>query len=364
MKAIKYLLINILAIFVISCESGIDPITPVNPGPDESAPEVQINYPLEGTLIRVREDITSIAIRTEVTDDIEIKSVSISIDDNVIGTFSDFKDYRRAVLSYNYENLTNGEHTLSVTANDLSGKTTTKSVNFEKVAPYVPKFDGEIFYMPFDGDNLELVTINYAKIVGSPTFADGKIQKAYKGATDSYLTFPTKDESLGIDLLNADFSVSFWYKVNPVPDRGGIIVIGPETEGAAADKQNNRTAGIRLFRENVGGKQRIKANVGNGTTDGWIDNALADLDPTNPQWVYLTLTINPGKAVLYVNGVEAGTNALTAISWNGCDILSIGSGAPRFTEWSHLSDLSLIDELRLFNKALSPAEIQAIMTSE
>ena len=41
--------------------------------------------------------------------------------------------------------------------------------------------------------------------------------------------------------------------------------------------------------------------------------------------------------------------------------MSIGSGAPRFNEWNHLSDHSLIDELRIYNKALSAAEIKQLM---
>jgi hypothetical protein len=40
------------------------------------------------------------------------------------------------------------------------------------------------------------------------------------------------------------------------------------------------------------------------------------------------------------------------------------SGAPRFTEWGHLSDESYMDELRIFNKALSQAEIQTIIDDE
>ena len=37
------------------------------------------------------------------------------------------------------------------------------------------------------------------------------------------------------------------------------------------------------------------------------------------------------------------------------------SGAPNFTGWGHLSDQSFMDELRLFNKALSQEEVQTIL---
>jgi hypothetical protein len=54
--------------------------------------------------------------------------------------------------------------------------------------------------------------------------------------------------------------------------------------------------------------------------------------------------------------------AFTGVDWTGCNILSIMSGEPRFTEWGHKSDLSYMDELQLFKKALSQTEIQAIMS--
>jgi hypothetical protein len=40
------------------------------------------------------------------------------------------------------------------------------------------------------------------------------------------------------------------------------------------------------------------------------------------------------------------------------------SGAPRFMEWGHLSDQSFMDELRLFNKALTQSQVQAVMAGD
>src|SRR5690606_36865351 len=123
-------------------------------------------------------------------------------------------DYRRAILAYTYGNLTNGDHVLSVSVADVSGKITVNSVNFEKVPPYQPVYDGEVFYMPFDGDNMELVSITNATRVGNPGFAGQDVQggNAYAGAADAYLTFPTAG------LLNEEFSAVFWYKINADPN--------------------------------------------------------------------------------------------------------------------------------------------------
>lgn len=355
MKNIKNILFGTLAfVSILGCEEGIDPINSVAPGPDETAPVVDINYPLEGTLVRVVEDVTPINIDFEVTDDIEIAKVTLLLDGAKIAEFDSFLDYRRAVKVYTYNNLTNGAHTLTVTATDLAGKSTSSSVDFEKVAPYEPVYDGEIFYMPFDGDLLELVSIKTATKVGSPTFSDGgAVGKAYQGEADSYLTFPTAG------LLGTEFSAAFWYKLNSSPDRSGILTIGPPDPSGA---NNKRTNGFRLFREQTGAGQTIKLNVGNGEGDNWFDGgAAASINPSSTEWHHVAFTISATKVVVYLNGNIASQGTFPGVNWTGCDILSIASGAPRFTEWGHLSDKSQFDELRLFNKALTQEEVQAMI---
>src|SRR5690606_33907840 len=162
MKKFRSIIFGIgLLVFFISCEKGIDPLTQVDPGADESAPVVVINYPAEGTQIKVLEAVTSITIDFEVTDDIEVASIAVAIDGNNIGNFSGFKDYRRVLIDdFTYDNITDGDHVLTVTAADLDGKTTSVSVNFTKEPAYTPLFDGEILYMPFDGNYTDLISIN------------------------------------------------------------------------------------------------------------------------------------------------------------------------------------------------------------
>lgn len=364
MRTLIYISISIIAIFVMACESGIDPITPVNPGPDETPPVVTINYPTEGLKLSfLDQPISTINFDFEVSDDIELASISLNLNGEEIGKFEQFKDYRKAFINYTYDNLTDREHLLTVNAVDLSGKQTSQSVNFTKVSTYEPEYDGEIFYMSFNDNFTELIGKTDLTVVGGPGFATGKVGRAYAGVQNGYLTFNLSDLQ---EALGSDFSVGFWYKLasnTAAPDdRAGIIIIGPPRV-AGSPNEPNMSAGFRLFREGSVTNQRIKGNVGNGTGSVWLDDAKADLDPAAGAWKYITLTITTGKAILYIDGTEAATNNLSQISWNGCDIMTIGSGGPRFTEWNHFSDRSQIDELRLFNKALTPEEIQAIIAN-
>ncbi|HCE54411.1 MAG TPA: hypothetical protein DER05_05130 [Lutibacter sp.] len=353
MKILKNIFIGILTVvFAISCNDGIDDITPVSPGADESAPVIKVNYPLEGTKIQVTDIVTSINIKFEVIDDIEIGSIAVFLDDVEIVSYSSFKDYRRAVEEYLYENLTNGEHILKITATDLQGKTTTKLVNFMKVSPYTTKYDAEIFYMPFDGDYLDLISLKSATVVGTPGYAGESVLglNSFAGATDSYLKFPMND------LKNNDFSASFWYKVNATPDRSGILVVGNNVP-------ENRNQGFRLFREGNATGQRIKLNVGTGTGESWNDGGVIDV--TAGEWVHVAFTISQSKSTIYINGIEMLSAAMSAgIDWTGCETLTIGAGGETFSYWGHRSDLSYMDELRIFSKALTETEIQNVITDD
>lgn len=358
----KFLLFFLLAGLTLTCDRvGIDPISAVDPGPDQGNPVIEISFPVEGSVIQVLEAVTSVNIKFEATDDIELSEVAIDFDGSEIANFKDFIDYRRFLGEYLYDQVTDGAHTITVTATDKNSKTTSASVNFTKEPAYTPLYAGEVLYMPFDGDFIDLVNIRQPNVIGSPGFAGESVigLDAYAGAADSYLSYPTDG------LLGEEFSAVFWMKVNAAPDRAGVLVIGPPDEVMPATP-NNRKNGFRLFRENAGGEQRFKLNVGNGTADSWFDGGdAADVIPDTDDWHHFAITISNTQASVYIDGNIVSQGALNGgVDWTGCDILSIMSGAPRFMQWNHLSDKSFMDELRIFNRELSQSDIQDIFSTE
>ncbi len=352
MKILKNIFAGLfILLFAAACNEGIDPISRVDPGADASAPVIKINSPAEGYQIKVSDVVAPVTINLEVTDDIELGSVSLKIDDTEVKSYSDFKDYRRLIAEFVYESISNGSHVLTVTAKDLEGKTTTSTVNFEKVSPYNKKYASETFYMPFDGDYMELISFDYATKVGSPTFAGTGIlgDNSYKGTADSYLTFPTEN------LTGNEFSATFWYYVDANPTRAGIL-----STGASAD---SRQQGFRLFREGDASSQRIKLNVGTGAGESWNDGGL--IDATAGKWVHIAITISETENTIYFDGVPVRTSTMSSsIDWSGCESIAIGAGGPTYSYWNHLSDYSYIDELRFYNSALSASEIQSIIFND
>lgn len=360
---IHKLFFTFVAISLIGCDDNyIDDISSVDPGADEEAPTVTINYPLEGTAVRVVEEVTDITISFSASDDIELKTVAVQLDGEEIATYDAFVDFRNmAVDDLVFEGLTNGEHTLQVQVTDVANKTSSQSVAFEKLAPYEP-MENEIFYLPFDGEYVDLVTLTTGTKVGSPVFETEDVISgisSYKGVEGAYVTFPTTG------LTNPEFSASFWMKINAVPTHAGILVMGPE-DAANPNAQNLRTSGFRFFREpdtNVSTKQRFKLNVGTGTGDVWFDGGdAANIAPEDfDVWHHFAFTISQSEATVYIDGEIVSSGAFGGVNWTGINLLSIMSGAPRFTGWNHLSDQSLMDELRIFDKELTQEEVQALM---
>lgn len=349
MKPVRFLFIcSLVTVLAISCDKGLDPIIEVTPKPDQSVPTLVINYPVEGKPFVSPDDPAKITFKLVATDDVELKSVVLQLDGAEIASFTQFKDYRRLDLAYDYE-LLSGNHTLDVTVTDLTDKNVSGSVSFTKItAPVYIPIDGEVLYFPLDGYYLDLISGNALTLVGTPGFATGKVNDAYAGATDSYMTYPAAGMTTG-----KEFSVAFWYKINAVPDRAGILEISPASE--------DRTIGFRLFRENNAGNQNIGLNFGDGTAEVWMNPFITV--PPDQDWMHIAISISSSMATIYVNGEEAPLNnpkETTGIVWTGCDGLSIASGMPNFIYWQHFSDLSLYDEVHIFNKAISAAEVLSL----
>jgi hypothetical protein len=348
MKPIKYLFIYFLvALLAASCEDYLDPINPGSPpGPDVEDPELEITFPVAGKPVVSPDVVATVTFKFLATDDVEIKSITIDLDGTVLSTMTSFKDYMRADVKYVYDNLTEGDHTLTVTVTDKTDKTVTGSVDFKKItAPVYVPMNGEVMYLPLDGYFLDLISGNAVTVEGTPGFATGKVSDAYAGAADAYMTYPTTG------ILGSEFSVAFWYKINAEPVRGGILAISPEGD--------SRSVGLRMFRENSGALQNVGLNFGIGTTEVWM-NPFVQL-ATDADWTHIAISISTSHATCYVNGEVALEQDIEAkIDWTGCPSMSIASGAPNFTYWDHYSDLSLYDEIHIFNRAITAEDVQSL----
>jgi len=215
---------------------------------------------------------------------------------------------------------------------------------------YTPK-DGEKLFADFENKYF-LNTINGAPAQKTGNAGLGIPKKgnySFSNVANAYISYPLQ----GLYSTNG-ISFAFWYKVNAAPDRGGIITINDN----ANNSDENRNQGLRIFREGNTSKQRIKLNLGTGSAESWNDGGEVNVDGN---WVYVTVTISPTQSKIYFNNVLQNTATYTKFDFSTSSTMVVGSGAPSFSYWNHLSDLSLIDDLRVFDKVLQPSDIQGLM---
>ncbi len=357
MKFLKNVSILALMAFIattISCGDD-DPKEPEIV--DEVDPVVTITSPADGSEVSTLDATTSITIEYEVTDNEEITSVVVDFDGTQVAEITDFTDFRVYDGEQVVTDVGDGSHTITITATDVGNNTATATSTFTKTTtvPYTP-LDNEIHYLPFEGDYVDMVTEEEATTVGSPGFAgEGKIgDNAYQGAADAYLTIGSTD-------FQSTMTVMFWLKLDVTADRAGVMALSAEdTENP--DAQNNRTKGFRILREASGDLQIFKANYGTGDADVWLDGGdFAKLDPTDGEWHHFALVIDETTAAFYIDGgLVADQAEQLAMDLTGCDALSIMSGAPRFVGWSHFSDGSAMDDLKIFSAALTEEKMEEI----
>lgn len=360
MKSIfNYIVIGI--VFLLSftaCKKGyIDPISKVAPGNDAQAPAVEILSPSADIQYPATTEKANFDFKFNVTDDIELSKIDISLDETLLKSYTTFIDYRGMSGVYTYPDLGLGAHTFKVVATDLSGKSTTKSFGFN-ITKYNKVLESETLYAPFNagGDYKDLINFVSPTVTGNPatTSANGGHNgAAYQGTADAYLSYPIA----GLYGANNEMSFAFWYKLNKVPDRSGLVVIGNPTV-QASNNDESRKYGFRLFRESD--PQNLTINVGTTSQENWIGagSMLANVGV----WKYITVTISATETKIYIDGVQKASGTYPSkLELNGCSTIVLGSGGPTFSYWDHKSDLSLYDEFRVFNKVLTPDDIELLM---
>lgn len=173
---------------------------------------------------------------------------------------------------------------------------------------------------------------------------NGVVNKAlaYNGLVDSDRT--TISTAYGITKYNS-FSVVFWMYIPSLPNRGAMVKIGSTTTGNTILMGNNDSAdsSITLLHEYV-------VWIPTGYTfpsTGWFHIG----------WVFQPNTPNT-RNIVYVNGVSVYDATSTSITSPGSATIYLGgykatNGNNRYYKGS-------LDDVRIYNRALTASEISAI----
>jgi len=372
-------ILSILCLLLItSCDEGyIDDINAVDPGPDSADPEVVISFPSGDITIPFRDESTDVEFRFRASDDIELQSLNISLDGNQLQTYNDFVDYRSTQASFLVEGLEIGEYTFLAEATDLAGKTSQQTITFEISNTYTPQ-EGEVFYMPFEGNELrDLISEELGSSSGSIQFNNGVTGEAVTldGSESSYLTFPSNPQISGVE----SFTLSYWTRVEFVDEdeNGGIDgVIG----FVSLSNTSRFWGNINTYMENGSSPANganLRVQITNGSDEVFLTN-IPDEPNIFGQWSHHVIMYNNSDKTIkyYINGVEK--SSIDA-SWDtdlefqdsgqlvmGClhfmtDPSSTSATGPQ-TWASYLT--GELDEIRIFEKALSASEVETLYNSE
>ncbi|WP_428964950.1 beta-L-arabinofuranosidase domain-containing protein [Micromonospora fluostatini] len=147
----------------------------------------------------------------------------------------------------------------------------------------------------------------------------------------------------------ADFTIATWVNLASVQSWSRLFDFGQNT---TVNMFLTPRAGV------TGTVPRFAITVSGGGGEQRIDGTTAL--PTN-QWVHLAVTLSQQTGTLYVNGQQAGQN--TAMTLNPSHL---GNPGNRWIGRSQCGDPYLdatVDEFHIFDRALSPQEIQSLQDS-
>src|SRR5262249_36196748 len=195
---------------------------------------------------------------------------------------------------------------------------------------------------PGDGNANDIQDGNNGTLQGGATFAPGEVRQAFSftANTNSGVLVPSSAS------LNPTEAITIDAWVNPSSY--------PNTAPAVVRKDVNQV-----------GTTQYSLNIGDGGTAGGVNcniggtvGATGGSVPLN-QWTHVACTYDRQNLRAYVNGTQVASTAATQAIPVGSQNLGIGQD-PGFTDRNFDG---LIDEVEIFNRALSQAEIQSIVNA-
>lgn len=362
---------------IVACNDGyIDDINAVDPGPDQASPTISFSNLTDTVAIPFTLVETDLAINFTVSDDIELANVVVNFNGENVGSFNTFIDYRNLDGTVTIEALGVGNHSVSITATDLSGKESSSTIDFLLTNEYFP-LAGEIFYMPFEeGEFEDIISETSATPSGDPGFVEGVFGSAveFNAQNSSYLIFPANEEIAGL----SNFTISFWTFVDFIDEdeNGGIDgILGLVN----LSHSNNFWGNIDLFIENNSNPTdgaRMRLHFANDGVDTWITD-VENQPNIFGRWSYHVVVYNDETKsfAYYING-EQRTSATAAwdadLAFQDAERVIMGcvqfqtdpssTSATGAQPWaSYLT--GELDEVKIFNRVLSEGEIQALFNA-
>jgi chitodextrinase len=303
---------------------------------DTIPPSVSITSPTAGASVSGTTQVSA-----DASDNTGLVGVQFRVDGADLGVEDTSAPYR---IDWNTAGFANGSHSLSAVARDLSGnvkQSAAVTVTVSNTAPPVPPGLAAAYAFA-EGTGSQTSDASGHGLAGT---LSGPVWNA-AGKYGSALTFDgtndwvTVADSSWLD-VSGGLTLEAWVRPNGGPSWRTIML-----------KENGSTLAYALY-----------AGASGGTPMGIVLTGGAQQKLSGPSalpantWTHLALTYNGAQMRLYVNGVERATKAVTGAMPNSSGPLRIGGN----NVWTSERFKGELDELRVYNRALTAGEIQADM---
>jgi hypothetical protein len=319
------------------------PLGSATPPPDTAAPSVTLTAPSNGATVS-----STVTVTASASDDVAVLGVRFKVDGIDLGAEDQSAPYS---VAWNTTQLSNGNHTLTATARDATGNVRTSSVvtvNVNNTTAPPAQSGGPLAAYSFNaGSGTTVADVsgnsNTLNLVNGAVWGGGKYGNAvlFDGSND-YAVAAAANGAL--NLTGHNFTLSAW--VNPRSNSGWqLIVDKPYTSGHSPPYFD-----WSMHRENSTG--RLNAFLG---CEG-LQRPSNSSVPLNT-WTHVAVTYDGTALRHYINGVlDRSTSVSCNITNTNSRPIRVGANGAG-TETMN----GLVDDVRIYNRTLSGAEIQADM---
>jgi hypothetical protein len=299
---------------------------------DTTAPAVSVTAPPTGATVA-----NAVTLSAAASDDVGVAGVKFFVDGAQVGAEDTAAPY---ALSWNSRAVANGQHVITAVARDAAGNATTSAgvtVDVQNAGP-----EGLVAAWGFDegsGTTAGDATGNgHSGAIFNATWATGKFGGALSfNGVDAWVTVAD-----AADLhLASGMTLEAWVRPSEVSGFETVILKERGSSGLSyalyANDSDRGNAPAGYLRTGVGGDRGVPGD------------ATLPVDA----WSHLATTYDGSAFRMYVNGTLVGTLSASGEILTTDDVLRIGGNGV----WDGEFFTGLIDEVRVYNRALTAEEI-------
>ncbi len=301
---------------------------------DNAAPSAAVTAPAAGATVSGTQTVSAAA-----SDNVAVAGVQFLLDGSALGAEDTTSPYS---VSWDTATTSNGAHTLTAVARDTAGNSATSP----PVGVTVSNTLAAGLVAAYGFEEASGMTVTDSSGRGNTGTINGATRTT-AGKNGRALSFDGVNDSVAVpDAASLDLTTGMTLEAWVFPTTAGTswrTVLLKESPGFFV---------YGLYANE--GTTRPSAHIVVGGADLDVRGAASSV-PLNA-WTHLAATYDGTTLRLFVNGVQVATRAVTGSMANSTGLLKIGGNAI-WSEWLG----GRLDDVRLYNRALTPVELQADM---